>query len=419
MSISTGASTAARIDVSSAVLRIAEELERQTEGKVSQTRNPQDSMIFMSLISLQRVWFLCPTVALATQQARVLQRDLAAYPCRLLCGNDGVDAWTEQSVWDDALFAYQIIVCTHDVLKGAFVHAFVRIASICLLVFDEAHHCANDHPSKLIMDFYHLEKGPRPSVLGLTASPVVRKKGEGLQVLERNLNAVVRTPKMHRQHMLQYVHPPVMAVSTFLLPPVLLPSLYIELERIYHDMDIEEDPWLRQLEHEDPALYCKTLLSRKTYSQDLMKRLVRTAERVSIELGPSLCELYIMTCVTRFLCSDYAPALYEPELGDDERAYVRQLLEPLSLSFDEAIRADVSLEISPKISTLLQILSDEMDEHCSCIIFVETRAEVFLIDRLLSTHPLTRDIVRSGTFIGMADSSRNQRGGAFELLDSR
>lgn len=49
------------------------------------------------------------------------------------------------------------------------------MSSIGLLVFDEAHHCASDHPYAQIMeDFYHTSKPMRgrPQVLGLTASPV-------------------------------------------------------------------------------------------------------------------------------------------------------------------------------------------------------------------------------------------------------
>ena len=60
-----------------------------------------------------------------------------------------------------------------------------RMEQIALIVFDEAHHCVRGHPAnKIMQNFYHAEKeghGKRPHILGLTASPVVRKRGDGLE----------------------------------------------------------------------------------------------------------------------------------------------------------------------------------------------------------------------------------------------
>ena len=79
-----------------------------------------------------------------------------------------------------------MVVCTHQVLLDALIHGFVHMRDIALLVFDEAHHCAGNHPANTIMrNFYHVEslerQGELPAILGLTASPVVKKSGEGLQ----------------------------------------------------------------------------------------------------------------------------------------------------------------------------------------------------------------------------------------------
>jgi hypothetical protein len=43
-----------------------------------------------------------------------------------------------------------------------------------------AHHCVAEHPANRIMKYYyHAERGvlPLPHILGLTASPVMRKRG--------------------------------------------------------------------------------------------------------------------------------------------------------------------------------------------------------------------------------------------------
>lgn len=53
-------------------------------------------------------------------------------------------------------------------------------------MFDEAHHCQADHPANRIMaKFYHPKKAAGdlnvPSILGLTASPIMNRRGGGLQ----------------------------------------------------------------------------------------------------------------------------------------------------------------------------------------------------------------------------------------------
>ncbi|KAI4155799.1 MAG: hypothetical protein LQ340_000751 [Diploschistes diacapsis] len=134
---------------------------------------------------LKRVFFLCPKVALAEQQHRVVSKQLPAYPTRLLVGKDGCDFWSTQSIWDEVLLNIRIVVCTHDVLCNALSHAFVKMAEIALLVFDEAHYCKDRHAANRIMrDFYdsaRLEGREVPHVLGLSASPVFNDDVQGLQ----------------------------------------------------------------------------------------------------------------------------------------------------------------------------------------------------------------------------------------------
>ena len=125
-------------------------------------------------------------MALAEQQYNVLSIQLPSFQSRVLSGNDGVDRWSQQNIWDDALKNINIVVCTHQVLLDALTHGFVQMEKIALLVFDEAHHCVRGHAAnKIMQNFYHAKKQKRPEeipcILGLTASPVVNKKGGGLQ----------------------------------------------------------------------------------------------------------------------------------------------------------------------------------------------------------------------------------------------
>ena len=54
-----------------------------------------------------------------------------------LCGDDKVDTWSSQRIWDAFLENVRVVVSPPDVLHDALKHAFVSITSLSLLVFDE------------------------------------------------------------------------------------------------------------------------------------------------------------------------------------------------------------------------------------------------------------------------------------------
>jgi ERCC4-related helicase len=83
------------------------------------------------------VWFITPTIALAEQQHSVISQQLPAYQVRLLSGNDNVDHWSSQKIWDSILYNIRIVVSTPQVLLDAMSSGFVRLTKMSLLVIDE------------------------------------------------------------------------------------------------------------------------------------------------------------------------------------------------------------------------------------------------------------------------------------------
>ena len=81
--------------------------------------------------------FLAPTVVLASQQKEAIESHIPPVNIRLLIGEDGVDRWSEQRIWDAVLRDVRVVVSTHAVLADALTHGFVKIEKIALLVFDE------------------------------------------------------------------------------------------------------------------------------------------------------------------------------------------------------------------------------------------------------------------------------------------
>jgi ERCC4-related helicase len=124
-------------------------------------------------------------VALARQQKDVIQMNVPV-SVGLISGKDEPDQWKDREVWLRVLKPpCRIVVSTPDVLLNALRHGYVQLGrDIGLLVFDEAHHAADKHSYNLIMrEFYDqlphrsesttsIDEVMRPTILGLTASPI-------------------------------------------------------------------------------------------------------------------------------------------------------------------------------------------------------------------------------------------------------
>lgn len=63
---------------------------------------------------------------------------------------------------------------TAQILLNILRHSIIKMEAINLLILDECHHAVKKHPYSLVMsEFYHTTpKDKRPSVFGMTASPV-------------------------------------------------------------------------------------------------------------------------------------------------------------------------------------------------------------------------------------------------------
>lgn len=87
------------------------------------------------------MWVLAPTVTLCEQHGKTFEHHLPSYNVLVLNGQDDVDHWTEQNIWDSVLHNVRIVLSTHQVLLDALSHAFVKMDELALLVFDEGWWC--------------------------------------------------------------------------------------------------------------------------------------------------------------------------------------------------------------------------------------------------------------------------------------
>lgn len=83
------------------------------------------------------------SVTLVFQQHHVLSCNLDQ-KVAFFCGEMDCDLWTKET-WTKHFNENMVIVCTADVLYQCLFHAFISMAQINLLIFDEAHHAKKNH----------------------------------------------------------------------------------------------------------------------------------------------------------------------------------------------------------------------------------------------------------------------------------
>ncbi|GFF27465.1 RNA helicase/RNAse III, putative [Aspergillus udagawae] len=366
------------------------------------------------------VWFLAPTVALCIQQHEVIASNLPAVRTRTLTGLDKVELWTEQSIWDAVLNGYQVIVSTHAVLADALSHGFVKMSRLALIIFDEAHHCTRRHAANKIMrDFYHptLTKfGPVavPRIMGLTASPVVRSNRQELLTIESNLDAVCRTPRVHRQELLKFTHRPHLQQIWYTpTDPAGFKGASQALGALYHaweTLDIEGDPYIQRLRKSplDNEALQKALMTGKTYCREQLRRFVDRSRHIFEELGEWAAEYYIYASIKQ-LRDRVRDSYMSGDWDEAEKAYLVDFLSKIPASEAQlALNDPDSLRISPKLESLLSFL-DSLDEpEFSGLIFVKQRATVSAMTSLLSAHPSTRERFRCAAYVGWSNSSASK-----------
>ncbi|KAI1083944.1 hypothetical protein F5B20DRAFT_526111 [Whalleya microplaca] len=380
-----------------AVLRIQAELERSPPDKI--------------------IWFLAPTVALGEQQFRVLKSQIPAVQIKLLVGADNIDTWTETRIWDDYLRNVRIMVSTYQVLLDAISHAFVRMDRLSLIVFDEAHNCTGNHSGCGIMARYRDNKAmglPVPSILGLTASPVVKSMPDSLQDIENTLDAVCKSPSIHREELLSAVNRPAMSCVFYSYPARVPYTNSMEsLENVYQGLNIFKDPYVLRLQatntERSNAALIKTLRKKDTFIFSQFKSLCRKTVELSRELGPWASDYFIRTTVTQYLDSARKNDSWFETWDTREKQYLARELEKIEIPTPPELKDNKSqIGISNKVAALVQELSSSADDTIA-IIFVRQTATVAVLSTMLSNHPSIKHRFRIGTMIGTSNHGARKR----------
>lgn len=197
----------------------------------------------------------------------------------------------------------------------------------------KAHHCTGSHPAHRIMSNFYIQRSSEPvqlpRVLGLSASPVMvstkpkemstcidmcrkpvrpqqtccewkrpseSQSSDETRQIERNLRATARTPKVHRQELLRFVHRPILSRVDYTIETHQnsASNLLASLRYALNNYDSSKDPYMlgllaqRQQGYDVSKQMHKLVMNGgKTYCKDQLRTLVIKAEATVQELGPS------------------------------------------------------------------------------------------------------------------------------------
>ncbi|CZR52993.1 related to Dcl-2 dicer RNA helicase/RNAseIII CAF [Phialocephala subalpina] len=381
--------------------------------------------------SNQIIWFLAPTVYLCSQQFDYIQSQISAVEVKFLSGADGVDHWSTQSHWDAVLLNVKVVVSTYQILLDALSHDFVQMASLALIVFDEAHNCVDKYPGAMLMrNFYwpRKRKGLNvPHILGLTASPVMRSSTSSLTTIEKTLDAICRTPSKHRAELRLQVKLPALSQVYYKACAAegsvgALPRTMTTLAEAYNNRNLQEDPEyltiLKDNTKRGREKLDKVRMSGKTPCADQLKSFTGTAQKIWEDLGTWSAEYYIAEVVLKVLSdarkSDNSLGIWD--ISGAEKQYLAKALRGVELNPGYIHGPILSSQTTDKVEKMLDVLLQSAGEHFSGIIFVQERAVARVLAKLISIHPKTRHRFDVGFMVGT--STYNRRSGKMgELIN--
>ncbi|KAE8374848.1 hypothetical protein BDV26DRAFT_300009 [Aspergillus bertholletiae] len=319
------------------------------------------------------IWFLCPTIALCEQHLQTMTAHFPPMWCRSFTSHDNVDHWDSIETWSLALSNVKIAVSTYQVLYDALVHVFVDMARLSLIIFDEAHHCSENHPANKIMrEYYHPQSESadqqRPAILGLTASPIFS-----------DLSTVRHSYAL----LLRFTNQPLIVLRLPSCNSLISPTLPPILERL---QEFLSSP-------------CKPGTGLRKKGKEL-HRFVKQAERINRDLGAWAATNYIQVSIAQFKKAMRINA-ERTNTTNSERESAMEMLCELGI-LEEFGKLIGSEDVSPMGQCLLDALIEEHREGFRALIFVSERATVLALKWLIENHPSTRKLFCCGTFVGMS-----------------
>uniref|UniRef100_A0A158R4E3 RNA helicase n=1 Tax=Syphacia muris TaxID=451379 RepID=A0A158R4E3_9BILA len=165
-----------------------------------------------------RVAMLVPTVPLVEQQSTILNTYLRKiYWVEGMSGSEPLSRDGRASY----ILASDIVVLTPQIfinlIRNIRKDDRLFFTDFSMLIFDECHHCDGDHPYSVLMRMLHDFQGPKPQIIGLTASIPVGSGGLNPEAALNVLSAhCITTVRKCKDDLKLHVTPPFDGKNNFL-----------------------------------------------------------------------------------------------------------------------------------------------------------------------------------------------------------
>lgn len=267
---------------------------------------------------------------------------------------------------------------------------------------------------------YHSEKSaglPIPAILGLTATPIMKSRLDDLEIIERTLDAVCRSPSVHRDQLMSMVKRPEMLCRLYAPERPGLPLAYNathtssmqSLFKTTRELDIFADPEIIRLRAENTerslAALQKALDKGNTKTSKQMQSLSRKSLEVWRELGGWAADYFIYTAITQFLESVEKNDLWFETWKSIEKQYLASILQKVEINGTQ--EGDVP-QTSDKVDVLIRELLSS-PEDTTGIIFACQTATVAVLAHILSILPSTKSRFRVGSMFGTSRARQRKR----------
>uniref|UniRef100_A0A7N0U744 Uncharacterized protein n=1 Tax=Kalanchoe fedtschenkoi TaxID=63787 RepID=A0A7N0U744_KALFE len=350
----------------------------------------------------QVIVFLAPTVHLVNQQFEVIKSH-TELKVGDYYGAKGVDDWSMEC-WEKEISEHDVLVMTPQILLDALRKAFITMNMIYMIILDECHRTAGNHPyAKIMKEFYHNLKD-RPKIFGMTASPVIRKgvssiadcEGQ-LSQLESTLDSQIYTIQ-DRTELEQFVPAAQEEICWYQPSPISALNLIDQMESCWSKCDDFLVKVQSSLESNYKDVDDRFQTLRKRLSTDHAKILhclndlglicAHEAAKVCLEnASHSLveCDMYGKSLMQWKYYLQEVLKLLESSMSADPLIGYNTLSESQQANI-EAIRVGL---VSPKLHQLIQLFGSFGDAaDVLCLIFVDRIITAKVIERL--TKRITR-----------------------------
>jgi ERCC4-related helicase len=235
-----------------------------------------------------------------------------------------------------------------------------------------------------------------------------------IRVIEANLDAKTKTPRIHRDELIRHVHVPELLKIQYLrdlVDPQTLSPVLKSLVSCYEDADnrLKNEIFRLLSEDEIAKLPAADIKKRKLIfqAQDQLRRFSDRARYVQEELGHWAADYYITESINRVTLSMHKQQNRHLDWQDEQAIHILNLLGQVhvsELTFDTQLQMDTI--VLKKCASVLSFLQNKASDTFRGIIFVEQRVTVFVLSHLLSVYPGTKSLFKCGTFVGMSTDQR-------------